>query len=139
MAEAAEEVLVAGARQGVRQRQLDTSLLRYTYYGVTYYGDASLLRYVHCMYTTHTHSAMMHSSMPHGGGAASEAEDTKEVVPGGTLHAARRAGRQLYLAGPEGQFFGFGRALEELNLSTQAVQQAQGSSSQQPTRPATPH
>ena len=70
---------------------------------------------------------MMHSSMPHGGGAASEAEDTKEVVPGGTLHAARRAGRQLYLAGPEGQFFGFGRALEDLNLSTQAVQQAQGS------------
>ena len=56
MAEAAEEVLVAGARQGVRQRQLDTSLLRYTYYGFTYYGftyygDASLLRYVHCMYT----------------------------------------------------------------------------------------
>ena len=51
MAEAAEEVLVAGARQGARQRQLDTSLLRYTYYGFTYYGDASLLRYVHCMYT----------------------------------------------------------------------------------------
>ena len=70
---------------------------------------------------------MMQSSMPHGGGAASEAEDTKEVVPRGTLHAARRAGRQLYLAGPEGQFFGFGRALEDLNLSTQAVQQAQGS------------
>ena len=40
LAEAAEEVLVAGARQGARQRQLDTSLLRYTYYGFTYYGDA---------------------------------------------------------------------------------------------------
>ena len=72
-------------------------------------------------------SALMHSSMPHGGGGAASVEDTKDVVPGGTFHAARRAGRQLYLAGPEGQFFGFGRVLEELNLSTQAVQQAQGS------------
>ena len=65
---------------------------------------------------------MMLCLMPHCGGAASEVEDTSEVITGGTLHAARRAGRQLYLAGPEGQFFGFGRALEDLNLSTQAVQ-----------------
>ena len=36
------------------------------------------------------------------------------------LYAARRAGRQLYLAGPEGHFLGFGRSLEGLGLSAQA-------------------
>ena len=36
------------------------------------------------------------------------------------LQAARRAGRQLYLAGPEGHFLGFGRSLEGLGLSAQA-------------------
>ena len=72
---------------------------------------------------------MMHSSMPREGsappgsappaGAPSVEPGTSEARAGDVLRAARRAGRQLYLAGPEGHFLGFGRSLEGLGLSAQ--------------------
>ena len=77
---------------------------------------------------------MMHSSMPREGGAPPGsappagapspsvepgASEASEARAGDVLRAARRAGRQLYLAGPEGHFLGFGRSLEGLGLSAQ--------------------
>ena len=87
---------------------------------------------------------MMHSSMPREGsappgsappaGAPSVEPGTSEARAGDVLRAARRAGRQLYLAGPEGHFLGFGRSLEGLGLSAQAIKHAQGSSVHQRAR-----